>query len=1094
MGVAGLALPAAPRAAKGRETPRNAPPRPAASDARPAAPRAEPRARAGAPRGAAARGWNPTAFALVLTGVPKAYYDPSRLRPRRAFVAGAARLERAAVEIVVSAPDKDGVLEVQVRSQRRRFATRDLRTWMQMGDRLLDVLRFADRALGDPGRRDALQYAAIKGVLSVLDPHTTFFTPEEYRRQKSQFTGSRVGIGVTLTRRGKEIVVRSVASKGPADRAGIRPGDVLLQVDALEMSHLTPFIAARRLEGDPGTRVRVVVRRGPPPGQRFSRTLRRQVVVIPSVTGKMLPGRIALLTMTGVPKNLLASFEKALAPLRSKHPHGWILDLRHNEGGYIQQAARVADFFLPEGLLCLAKGRGGQHQLTWRIKARPDRLIGPVVALVDARTASAAEILAGALSLGGRALLLGERTWGKGTVQKLVALPDGSAVKLTMWQYLVLGRYPIQASPIVPDVELLPVSVAKDNIRLLAAGQARREASQAHHVDAEAGRKAWVGRPVERVRYLLPRVQGNDLPLDLAVRLLHRMGGAKTRAQMLAHLRRVVDPIRVRAKAEIVAALRARGIHWDAPPAGAQAPRLEARFDPPFSQVRAGHTARIRLTVRNTGAAPAYQVGGRLTAYLDAFDGREILVGKVAPGATVTRTLEAPIPKGIRTRLEWIRVTLRAANGGTRPHAQASVRIQEAPRPRLRLSWQVDDRKTGSGDGRLAPGERATLRLVIRNEGPEKATALRVDAVEPSGCVVLGQARLELGSLGPGQETTAQLPLTCRKAPTRDKPGLRVTVYDRVLGGDLSVTLELPRERRRGRTFAPAKGSATTKTLRADLATWAGPEALRVGHVPAGTLLVVQARRGDWLRVGGLPNGRFAFVTTEDVRLGPPGKLGLAKLDPTWTVVPPAVSLGPLPEVTRQAEIVLDGHARSHLGVQDVWVRRWNPESPHPGVDKVLYHLGPEGGLRHLRFRAHVPLAPGTNYLVADARDVAGVVGQVRAAVYRPPAKDTVTPRPKAPSAPLTTGKKRPRKKAGRGCHCTTSSSSTVEGAPAATLLCLWLLGLWIRGRRRGGVWEVRVCLSRRAALHLDRPSPEGRPPPTGRPQEEKRGESPWPT
>ncbi len=996
---------------------------------------AEPTPRAtGAPPSAT---WNPVTFANVLTGLPAAYYDPQSLPPKRAFRSGLTRLERGVPEVLVSGPDARGVLTVTVRGRQRRFPSADLKTWMEMGDRLLGALRWIDGVLGERDRRDRLQYAAIKGVLSALDPHTVFFTPEEYRQQRSRFTGSMVGIGVTLRAVRGAIVVVALVPGGPAQKAGLRVGDVLVQVGALSMTNLSPAIAAGRLRGKEGTRVQVVISRR---GRRRTFTLVRREIELPSVTTRMLPGRVALVTISGFPKNALQSFEKAIAPVRRKRPRAWVLDLRGNEGGYILQAARIADHFLQAGLICKAVGRGGQKVVRWKVQPKPHRITAPLVVLVNRRTASAAEILAGTLSVNDRALLLGEPTWGKGTVQKLYPMPDGSALKLTMWQYLLAGDIPIQTEAIVPDLELLRVSITPRAIRYITAGRAENEASQRGHLHAMRGKHAWKGRPVRpALRYVVGGPAGPDPVLRLAREIAARARGPRRR-DLLATAAPLLKALRAKQRQLVQARFKKQHIHWAA--AAAAAPRLTARFTPARLEGKAGAALALTLEVKNPGATAAEDVFAVLSGYHDALDGREILFGHIAAGGSLTRTLKVDLPGDLRARTELLR-----ANVGSGAHrgiarAYAVVRMRERPRPRFQLAWQLDDRKGGNGDGILGPGETAALRLVVKNTGPGDAGHVRADATEPSAALQIQRARALFHRVGPGRVATAQLAIRLKRDAGHARPSLLVTVYDRELGADLAVRIELPPPKA-ALEFTPAKGVVTPAGKRLDLYAWAGPDAPKVGRVPAGARLDVEAKRGSWRRVTGLPQDRLAFVSQGDVKPAK-GAVAVTGFVGVWQAVPPVITVHAPPAVASGPHLRVQGVASSPRGIRDLWVRVWDPEGKHAQVNKVYYLGGPQGGLRQLRYATDVPLQPGTNYVVVDARDMHGVQGQLRFPVYLPPAADRLTPRPPAPnrSAPATAKDKRPAAK-DKGCGCTTGGSSSAWG---------WLLlGLWLvaRARRR---------------------------------------------
>ncbi len=1006
----------------------------------------------------------------MLVGLPQAYYDPKRLRPKRAFRSAMARLETAVPEVVAHRPDGKGAIRLTAGGQSRSFGTADLSTWMGMGDRLLKVLRWVDGVLGDRSDRDLLQYAAIKGALDVLDPHTTFFTPDEYRSNKSRFTGSVVGVGVYLRTVEGRIVVRKVLARGPAARAGVRAGDVLVQVGALTMANLNPTIASERLRGKAGTKVKLVVERR---GRRMTFVVTRKEIVLPSVTTRMLAGGVALITITGFPKNVLAGFKKELAAIRKRRPKAYLLDLRGNEGGYIQQAVRMADFFLESGVLVKAIGRGGQKKVTWEVKKRKDRITAPVLVFINRRTASAAEILAGALSTAGRTLLVGEKTWGKGTVQKLFPMKDGSALKLTMWQYLLRGDIPVQTAAIVPDVEVVGVRITDEGVRYLTAARSSGEAGQARVISAMKGKEAWRGRPVmKKVRYLADA--GADPVIELGRKVVLATEGA-TRAALLTAAKPLVAKFRQAQRKHLGEMLKKRGVDWsrgtDGTGGAGSAVKLTATVVAKPSVVRAGKPFNLVLTIRNDGTKPVYQVGALFAAYASMIDGRELLVGRMAPGKSRTVTLRCQAPPGIRERWERVQVKVIAQGAPKAAAARLLLRVLEKPRPSLRLLWQVDDRLRGNGDGVLDAGESAALVVFAQNNGAGAANDVRVDATEPVGGLVITRARAVFSKLAPQSTAVARLAIRRmdRPDPRGRRPGVTLTLYDKTLGGDVVQTIWLPRSGTPIK-FEPDKRVVAPSSRSTVLYGHAGPNGQQVARVTLASRLVVEARRASVLRVA-LPDDRFAFVSASDVKVvavkvvAPAAKQS-SGVKPVWNVVPPRLKLTPASHEAKSAAFKVHAQAFATGGVQDLWVRVWNPESKHRAVDKLVYRAAPKAGAQKVEVSALVRLLPGTNYVAVDARDVGGAQGQRRIAVYLPKELARKGGDSLAHGTRSSAREKAARDKAASpksqnksGCGCRSgrgtsigSGSGSGSGSDGATLLIglLLLLGLWRRQRQRG--------------------------------------------
>lgn len=302
---------------------------------------------------------------------------------------------------------------------------------------------------------DALVHGAIRGMVSTLDPHSAYLDPEEARIFSADTEGRFGGIGVRIGVEDGWMIVLSTFEGGPAARAGVEPGDRFLRIGDRDARDMRLEDAVRLMRGEPGTEVAVRLRR-PSSGEALDLVLRREVVHVDAVRARLLPDRVVYVAIEGFQATtageLRRALDQAVAAAGPAGVRGVLLDLRRNGGGLVEQAVLVADEFLERGLVVSTRGRGGRllgESHARRAGTRPD---WPMVVLVDPYTASAAEIVAGALRDHGRALLVGQRTFGKGSVQTLVELPDGSSLKLTIARYYTPSGASIQARGIEPDL------------------------------------------------------------------------------------------------------------------------------------------------------------------------------------------------------------------------------------------------------------------------------------------------------------------------------------------------------------------------------------------------------------------------------------------------------------------------------------------------------------------------------------------------------------------------------------------------------------------------------------------------------------------
>ena len=323
--------------------------------------------------------------------------------------------------------------------------------------RYVAVYRAIKDAYVEPINDQELMKAALRGLLSDLDPHSAYLEKDEAEDLQEQTEGAYSGVGVEIEQRpdGSILVIAPIDGT-PAQRAGLRAGDIIIAIDGQPLAKDGADAVSRDLRGEAGTKVSVTLVRT---GEAVPRELEitREIIRVTSVSSRMLePGygylRISTFqTDTGpqVVRQLRALAGQAGGPLS-----GLVLDLRSNPGGLLNAAVEAADALLEKGLIVTTKGRLPYSNASYHAKAG-DLIAGaPVVVLVDAGTASAAEVLAGALSDHGRATIMGSRTFGKGSVQTVVPLENGDSVKLTTARYFTPSGKSIQARGIRPDVVL----------------------------------------------------------------------------------------------------------------------------------------------------------------------------------------------------------------------------------------------------------------------------------------------------------------------------------------------------------------------------------------------------------------------------------------------------------------------------------------------------------------------------------------------------------------------------------------------------------------------------------------------------------------
>lgn len=322
---------------------------------------------------------------------------------------------------------------------------------------LLDeVVARIRREYVEPVSDAAIERAAVKGVMASLDPHSAFLTAAEYEQMRQETSGSYSGLGIEVSAQDGRIVIVAPIAESPAARAGIRAGDVILAIDDHPVVGEELEASLAMMRGQPGTRVRLAVsRKGETQPLMFE--IERSEVHVHTVRSAPLPGGIGYVRITEFSDSTAADLDAALVALEGTRPtalRGLILDLRGNPGGVLESAVEVADEFLDEGLIVRADGRTPDARFAMNATAGDVLSGAPVVILLDAGSASGSEIVAGALRDHRRATLMGQRTFGKGSVQTVMPLQDGQALKLTTSHYFTPSGASIHGRGLEPDVTL----------------------------------------------------------------------------------------------------------------------------------------------------------------------------------------------------------------------------------------------------------------------------------------------------------------------------------------------------------------------------------------------------------------------------------------------------------------------------------------------------------------------------------------------------------------------------------------------------------------------------------------------------------------
>lgn len=927
-------------------------------------------------------------FSDVLQRVRDTYVDPSRVRPHQMVLGGLEALQEQVPEVLVHLQDDGQRLILQVGAYQRSFDLSGVRSLHTLYRKMKAVVSFVEHHIRRKEDLRAIEYACINGVLSTLDPHSVLWDPQTYREMKVGTRGAFGGLGIVISIRKGILTVISPIDGTPAAKAGVRAGDRIVRIDSESTVNMTLTEAVNRLRGEPGTKVVLYVERsGEAQPLRFE--IVRAVIKWKTVQSRLLGEHIGYVRIKHFSRTTARDLAEHLRRLVRKGVTGLVVDLTDNPGGLLDQAVKVADLFLTSGVIVTTVGNAGTQREERR--ATPSSPVSglPMVVLVNGGSASASEIVAGALKNLNRAVVIGETTFGKGSVQVLYDNWDGSALKLTIAQYLTPGDVSIQSVGISPDVRMLPVRVNPQRIVYYAADRRRRERDLAAHLDPE--RRAHGTHSMATVRYLeaqSKRGSGADPDdegggADPAVVRLSRdllaQGFGKKRREVLRLSREFLSARRVAEERRIEVALRAQKIDWSVQPPAA-VPMLEASVDTSDGRrvYRAGQTVRIRVAVTNLGLGTAYRVRAISDSSRRALRDREFFLGRISPAETRQYEVPVHIPRNARSGIWRLRARFFEEYGHACPAQPLRIRIQGRRRPLFAARLQVmDPPPGGNGDGLLQWGESVHLVVWVRNMGLGATLHAAAVLKNQGGAEVFlhrGHGRISLGVLQPGEERRGVFQFDLRRTSGVEATSLRLRIADEGSPqSEASLRLHLPILPRR-RPVEMEKGWVTVRAKRVVLRSGADDRVFPVADASRSTSLQVTGRAGGFYRVRTRAHGT-AFVSVDKV--GPlesraPSVAG-GSVRVRYQMTPPLILLGRYPLSTTASEVELSATAVDDHRVVDAYVSVLYAQGT-PRLRKVAYVSNRSGmDPASLWFRARVTLRRGVNWITFVARDGDGV-------------------------------------------------------------------------------------------------------------------------
>lgn len=937
-------------------------------------------------------------FNQVLLQVRANYVEPERVDALRMLVHALDRVQNYAPEVVAlfdremeARPTK---VDVSVGAVSQSFDLSDVQSHWQLSFKLREIFRFLQTHL-DPVKTDLqeLEYAAINGMLNTLDPHSALLSPRIFEDMQAANRGSFGGLGIVISIRDGHLTVISPMATSPAGRAGFKAGDRIVKINEESTINMPLDEAVSRLRGAPGSDVTLqITRDGWLEPHEF--VLTREIINIESVAHEKLGDGIGYIAIRNFQGNTHDDLLAALADLRKDGQlKGLVLDLRNDPGGLLQQAIRVSDTFLSQGTIVTTVGVGSRLREQTSATTGNTEPTYPIVVLVNSGTASASEIVAGALKNHDRAVVVGDVTFGKGTVQNIYPFRDGSALKLTIAQYLTPGDVSIQGVGVVPDIRIVPAIVNEDVIDIYPSDYVMREgdleASLTHELVRDSGE-----RPSAVLRYYFepeemdasaikdPNDFEIDFEIDFARQMLRAVGTTWERPGMLTQSKQILDRVTEEQLLRIQEQLRVRNVDWSAGPTVLQPLSVVIDTNKRANRVDAGQTIEVTARVTNNGTEPLYRVRADSRSDYPLLDDREFIFGRIAPGQTREWTLKIDVPSEDASRVDEMVLKLWADTVDLETEARTKLQVHGLERPHWGFSWWIDDTEHGNGDGLLQVGEAVTFNMLVRNTGAGDASeTISYIRNRSEAALFIHEGRATIDALRSGDTTLSTFRFTVQTAPEDNILKIDAEVLDTKFREYLSESLEIPvLAADAGLKIQAHSGSAQITASATPI--YPAPDTSRepIAEALRNAVLSVDGRADGWYRIR-WQDGRVGWLPEAGARLRNQKSEASGEIRERLQYQAPIIDIEQdILEVSGN-RFTLRGIVTDESKVQDYFVMVNSRITPYrrQTAKRAFRAVGAPSAT----IEVTVPLLPGNNEIIIVARDDEKVSSTARLHVFR---------------------------------------------------------------------------------------------------------------
>lgn len=760
---------------------------------------------------------------IVLDKVKRGYVDQKRVQPEKMLKGALERLSAMLAPVLTRVETDDARVTVHVSvdqySHKQSYSVP--KNLEDLNHILQDVARFTKQHLEKEDKHERVDYALINGALTKLDPHTFLLVPELYSSFSTEAKGNFGGVGMMIGIQEGALTIISPIDDTPTSRAGLKAMDKIVQIDGESTINLPLNEAVKKIRGKVGTQVKLhIMREGFSVPKVYNIT--RAIIKINSVESHVLEdqqGRVGYIKIKTFQRNTLKEMNQHLEDMGYDFSDfkGLILDLRNNPGGFLDQAIGISDRFLDEGVIVSTAGVDSRNINSFKAHWYGTIKNLPLIVLVNDGSASASEIVSAALKKNKRAVVIGSTTYGKGSVQQVLPMKDGSALKITTSKYLTPGNISIQSVGVTPNIDVIPYYVSDKYLRVTAQKEADKEDSLKENF-AEWGDQAEA--PDQVIHHLYEEEKDKDKALkdeDSKVAKIKRLKKdfivQLSKNVLLKNKKRSYDALYAsvvgvlegedqREEKKLVEKLASFStpVDWSA---GVTTGEVRVKSDVWVelkkvtkkgkketvswkrldTDIPANSEIRIVVKAENIGTHPIYRLLANTSSENRVLKNRQFAFGKLSPGESKTWSVPVKIMEAAISQSNLVNLKFQDISGDEVHADTYEFNVKETYQPSFLYALQFIEDGThgskGNGDGILQPGERVAVKTTVKNAGQGKSGNVTVIFKNGEGRnIFLKKGRQSMKSIGKGKTSDAYFLFDVKNVPLDDTWDFSLDILD----------------------------------------------------------------------------------------------------------------------------------------------------------------------------------------------------------------------------------------------------------------------------------------------------------------------------